>query len=41
MFVCTGVDQAQELGTVEQLLLMLLVCVCVCVCVRERESVSA
>ena len=36
-----GLDQAQELGTAEQLLLMLQVCVCVCVCVRERESVSA
>jgi hypothetical protein len=43
VFVCTGVDQAQELGTVEQLLLMLQVCVCVCVCERERkcERVSA
>ena len=28
-----GLDQAQELGTAEQLLLMLQVCVCVFVCV--------
>jgi len=26
-----GLDQAQELGTAEQLLLMLQVCVCLCV----------